>query len=60
MSVKLLTKHYFEFLSLKEGCTGLSECTLVKMPHCKKSHVADLIASLDSLKSGQVECLTQD
>ena len=25
MSVKLLTEHHFEFLSLKGGCTGLSE-----------------------------------
>ena len=40
MSVKLLTKHYLEFLSLKGGCTGSSESTLVKMPHCWKSHVA--------------------
>ena len=40
MSVKLLTEHNSEFLSLKEGCTGSSESTLVKMPHCWKSHVA--------------------
>ena len=39
MSVKLLTEHYLEFLSLKGGCTGWSESTLVKMPHCWKSHV---------------------
>ena len=39
MDVKLLTGFYFKFLSLKVGCTGLSECTLVKMPHCWKSHV---------------------
>ena len=39
MSVKLLTKHYLEFLSLKGGWTGLSESTLVKMPHCWKLHV---------------------
>ena len=39
MSVKLLTEHHLEFLSLKEGRTGLSESTLVKMPHCWKSHV---------------------
>ena len=38
MSVKLLTEHYFEFLRLKGGCTGLSESTLVKIPHCWKSH----------------------
>ena len=34
MSVKLLTEHRLEFVSLKGGCTGLSESTLVKMPHC--------------------------
>ena len=39
MIVKLLTKHYLEFLSVKSGCTGSSESTLVKMPHCWKSHV---------------------
>ena len=36
----LLTKHQLEFLSLKGGCTGSSESTLFKMPHCWKSHVA--------------------
>ena len=40
MSVKLLTKHHLEFVSLKGGCTGSSESTLVKMPHCWKSHLA--------------------
>ena len=39
MSVKPLTEHHMEFLSLKGGCTGSSESTLVKMPHCWKSHV---------------------
>ena len=39
MSVKLLTAHNFEFLSLKGGCTGSSESTLVKMTNCWKSHV---------------------
>ena len=39
MSVKLLTEYHLEFLSFKEGCTGSSESTLVKMPHCWKSHV---------------------
>ena len=29
-----------EFLSLKGGCTGSSESTLIEMPHCWKSHVA--------------------
>ena len=36
----LLTEHHLEFLSLKGGCTGSSESTLVKMTHCWKSHVA--------------------
>ena len=40
MNVKLLTEHNLEFLSFKEGFIGLSESTLVKMPHCWKSHVA--------------------
>ena len=40
MSVKLLTEHHLEFLNLKGGCTGLSESTLIKMPHCWKSRVA--------------------
>ena len=39
MIFKLLTEHHLEFLSLKGGCTGSSESTLVKMPHCRKSHV---------------------
>ena len=39
MSAKLLTEHHLEFLRLKGGCTGSSESTLVKMPHCWKSHV---------------------
>ena len=38
MIVKLLTDHHLEFLSLKGGCRGLSESTLVKIPHCWKSH----------------------
>ena len=40
MIVKLLTEHHFEFLSLKGGCRGSSESTLVKMSNCWKSHTA--------------------
>ena len=40
MIVKLLTEHHLEFLSLKGGCRGSSESTLVKIPHCWKSHAA--------------------
>ena len=47
MSVKLLTEHYLEFLRLKGGCTGSSESTLVKMPHCWKSHVMAQISDKD-------------
>ena len=39
MSVKLLTEHHLEFLSLKGGCTTSPESTLVKMPHCWKCYV---------------------
>ena len=46
MSVKLLTEHHLEFLSLKGDCTGSSESTLVKMPHCWKSHALAHIVSL--------------
>ena len=39
MNVKLLTEHHLEILTLKGGCAGSSESTLVKMPHCWKPHV---------------------
>ena len=39
MIVKLLTEHHLELLSLKRGCRSSSDSTLVKMPHCWKSHV---------------------
>ena len=38
MIVKLLNEHHLEFLSLKGGCRGSSESTLVKMSNCWKSH----------------------
>ena len=40
MALRLLTEQHLEFLSLKGGCTGKSESTLVKTPHCWKSRVA--------------------
>ena len=40
MVVGLLTEHHLEFLSLKRGCRGSSESTLVKMSNCWKSHAA--------------------
>ena len=38
MIVKLLSEHHLEFLSLKRGCRGSSESTLVKMSNYWKSH----------------------
>ena len=45
MNIKLLRKHHCEFLSFTGGCKGLPESTLVKIPHCWKSHVTAQIAS---------------
>ena len=46
MIVKLLTEYNLEFLSLKGGCRGSSESTLVKMSNCWKSHaVAQILFS---------------
>ena len=47
-SVKLLTEHLLEVLSLKGFCTGSSESTLVKMPQCWKSHIAAHIICMAS------------
>ena len=46
MSVKLLTEHHLKFLSLKGGCTGSSESTLVKTLHCWKPHVVAHMLSM--------------
>ena len=40
MSVMLLPEHHLEFQSLKGGCRGSPESTLVKMSNCWKSHAA--------------------
>ena len=37
---KLLTEYHLEFLCLTGGCTGSSESTLAKMPHCWESRSA--------------------
>ena len=52
MTVKLLTEHQLEFLSLKGGCAGSSESTLVKLSNCWKSHAAAQLWKMD-LKKGQ-------
>ena len=51
MIVKLLTEHHLEFLPLKGGCTGSSESTLVKMPHCWKSRVMAHIVLRQDIKA---------
>ena len=38
MTVRLLSEHHLEFLSLKGGCPGPSGSVLVRVPHCWKSH----------------------
>ena len=58
MTVKLLTEHRSEFLSLKGGCIDSSESTLVKMPLCWKSHVtADLSVIVLVLSFQTVGCV---
>ena len=55
---KLLTVHHLEFLSMKGGCTGSSESTLVKMPQCWKSHVMAQVGSFVGHKSIYVDDYT--
>ena len=65
-----MTEHRLEFVNLKGGCTGSSESTLVKMPHCWKSYVAaqfmmyigfeqmyvyDTLGKLISQRKGQIQ-----
>ena len=65
MCVKLLTEHNLEFLNLKGGCTGSSESTLVKMPHCWISHVTAhitcqvLFGFLNQGQNDKRDCLLQ-
>ena len=49
MSVELLTEHNLDFLSLKAGCTGSSESTLLKC-HTVGNHMSRLIFKLDTDK----------
>ena len=56
MSVKLLTEHYLEFLSLKGGCTGSSESTLFKMSHIVGNHMSRrLILCLTTADIGRIK-----
>ena len=46
MSVKLLTEHNREFLSLDGSCIGSSESTLTKMPHSRMSWLIWLLSAI--------------
>ena len=57
MNVELLAEQHLKCLSLTGGCSGSSESTLVKIPHCWKSHVvAELYASLQKVKNHSSSC----
>ena len=57
MVVKLLTEHHLEFLSVKGGCRGSSESTLVKMSNCWKSHAAaQMLAGIELVLSNLWYC----
>ena len=64
MSVKLLTEHRLEFVSLKGGCKGSSESTLVKMPHCVSAQFmiywlrADTLGTFISQREGKNQTST--
>ena len=51
MIAKLLTEHHLVSLSLKGGCTGSSEFTLVKMSNCWKSHAEAQLLLIDPTSS---------
>ena len=53
MIVKLPTEHHLEFLSLKGGCRGSSESTLVKISHCWKFHALTQMVSVLSVRRQQ-------
>ena len=56
MIVKLLTEHHLEFLSLKGGCRGSSESTLVKMSNCWKSNAVAQIQLYGDPCSIAIKC----
>ena len=54
MTVKLLTKHHLEFISLIGGCAGSSESTHVNVPRWKSHDTAHY--ELDMISS-QTRCV---
>ena len=67
MSVKLLTEHRLEFVSLNGGYTGSSESTLVKM-HCNaaqfmiyywlRADAYDTLGTFISQRKGKIQTST--
>ena len=66
MSVKLLTEHRLEFVSLKGGYTGSSESTLVKI-HCVsaqsmmywlRADAYDMLGTFISQREGKIQTST--
>ena len=69
MSVKLLTEHRLEFVSLKGDCTGSSESTLVKMSHCVaaqfkiywlRADAYDTLGTFISQRKGKIQIVPQN
>ena len=66
MSVKLLNEHRLEFVSLKGGCTGSSESTFVRMPHCVaaqfiywlRADAYDTLGTFISQRKGKIQTST--
>ena len=62
MSVKLLTEHRLEFVSLKGGCTGSSESTLVKMQICVTGQGFEPMCTIrwvhSYLREGKIQTIT--
>ena len=57
ITVQLLTEDNLESRSLKGGCTGSSESTLVKMPNCWKSHsIAHSVLTLSASSCNNCLC----
>ena len=59
MFLRLLTEHRLEFLGLTGNYTGSSESTLVKMPHCWKSHVTAHLFCTFQVRSIEKEKVTE-
>ena len=55
MALRVLTELCLEFLSVRGGCTGSSESTRVKLPHCWKLHVTAHLVEVITFKNSKNE-----